>query len=235
MTIPEILEQLNEWGEASYKRILMNHGAVEPVLGVKISELKKIQKQVKQDYQLALELFETGIYDAQYLAGLIADDARMTKKDLNHWLAKSNSPAISSSVVSWVAAESPHGMELALKWITSKKEMNAQAGWTTLSCLVALKKDDELDLEKIKALLQQVEQTIHQQHGLVRYSMNTFVISVGCYISSLTADAMKTAKKIGTVTADMGNTACKVPEAVEYIEKVKKRGAIGKKRKTVKC
>jgi hypothetical protein len=34
---------------------------------------------------------------------------------------------------------------------------------------------------------------------------------------------------------DMGGTACKVPYAPEYIQKVQKRGAIGKKRKTAKC
>ena len=34
------------------------------------------QKRIKMDYQLALDLYETGNYDAMYLAGLIADDAR---------------------------------------------------------------------------------------------------------------------------------------------------------------
>jgi hypothetical protein len=47
--------------------------------------------------------------------------------------------------------------------------------------------------------------------------------------------ALQTAAKIGPVTVDMGGTACKVPSAAEYIQKVQKRGAIGKKRKTVKC
>ena len=44
--------------------------------------MKKIQKRVKMDYQLALDLYDTGIADAMYLAGLIADDAKMTRKDL---------------------------------------------------------------------------------------------------------------------------------------------------------
>jgi hypothetical protein len=33
----------------------------------------------------------------------------------------------------------------------------------------------------------------------------------------------------------MGDTACKVPFAPDYIRKVNQRGAIGKKRKTAKC
>jgi hypothetical protein len=33
----------------------------------------------------------------------------------------------------------------------------------------------------------------------------------------------------------MGGAACKVPLAAQYIQKVQKRGTIGKKRKTAKC
>jgi hypothetical protein len=40
----------------------------------------------RADYQLALDLYDTGIADAMYLAGLIADDAKMTQKDLQRWI-----------------------------------------------------------------------------------------------------------------------------------------------------
>ena len=46
---------------------------------------------------------------------------------------------------------------------------------------------------------------------------------------------MQTALKIGKVSVDVGDTACKIPYAPDYIEKIKKRGTIGKKRKTAKC
>lgn len=129
MTAPEILSELKKLGRDSYKKVLLNHGVAEPVFGVKIEEMKKIQKRVKKDYRLALDLYDTGVYDAMYLAGLIADDAKMTKKDLEHWLAKATSDALAQYTVAWVAAESPHGWELALKWIDSPKENTATAGW----------------------------------------------------------------------------------------------------------
>src|SRR5918999_1642854 len=127
MTADEILKRLKPLGKESYKKVLLNHGICEPVLGVKIEELKKIQKQVKKDHQLALDLYDTGIYDAQYLAGLVADETKMTRKDLRHWLATANCPTLCGTTVSWLAAESPHGRELALEWIDSKKKATAQA------------------------------------------------------------------------------------------------------------
>ena len=105
----------------------------------------------------------------------------------------------------------------------------------TLSGLVAIRHDSELDLEELKRLLQRVRDTIHRQPNRVRYVMNGFVIAVGSYVQALTDVALQTAARVGPVTVDRGETACKVPSASEYIEKVRKRGAIGRKRKTTKC
>ena len=235
MTANEIVEQLKPLGKESTKKVLKNHGINEPVLGVKIEDLKKIKKRIPADHKLALDLYDTGIYDAQYLAGMLADETKMTKKDLRHWLAKANCAALCGSVVAAVAAESAHGRELALEWIESKDENTAQTGWTTLGMFVSITDDAELDQAELKRLLQRVERTIHQAPNDVRYAMNVFVIEVGCYVRGLTDLAAATAGRIGRVTVDMGDTACKVPSAADCIEKVRKRGTIGKKRKTVKC
>ena len=86
MTANEILEEIRPLGSDSYKRVMFNHGVKEPLFGVKISDLQKIVKRIKKDYQLALDLYDTGVYDAMYLAGLIADDMRMTKENLQQWV-----------------------------------------------------------------------------------------------------------------------------------------------------
>jgi hypothetical protein len=236
MTAEEILKELKPLGSESYKRILCNNHAVrEPCFGVKIADLKKIQKRIKKDYQLALDLYDTGNYDAMYLAGLIADDARMAKQDLQRWAEKAEGGALAGATVASVAAGSSHGWEMGLKWIDSPKVEVAQAGWMTLGGWIALKEDRELDLEALKRLIERVQQTIHKAPDPVRYAMNHFIIAVGSYVKPLTEFAKKAAEKIGPVHADLGNNSCEIPSAVDYIRKGEKRGAIGKKRKTMKC
>ena len=235
MTAAEIINELKPLGLESYKKVMRVHGIPEPFFGVKIEELKKIQKRIKKDYQLALDLYDTGVYDAMYLAGLIADDARMTKKDLRGWLANANCSSLCEYTIPWVAAGSPHGHDLALKWIDSKDENTATAGWSTLSSLVSTKADEELDLAELKRLLARVRKTIHQQPNRVRYVMNGFVMAVGGYVKSLSDQALKTAHAIGTVIVDMGGTSCKVPYAPDTIEKIRQRGTVGKKRMSAKC
>lgn len=235
-TAASILAELQQLGTPSYKKVIMTHGAREPVHGVKISDLKVIQKRAGgTNHALALELWDSGVYDAMYLAGLMADDAQMTKRDLQRWLDAADCPGLSEYSVSWVAAGSPDGWEVATKWIASKKEREAAAGWSTLSGIVAMTADAELDLPAIADLLARVGKTIGKAPNRAKYTMNGFVAAVGTYCKPLSADALAVGKAMGVVEVDMGDTSCKVPSAVEMIDKVKARGNLGKKRKMVKC
>jgi hypothetical protein len=61
MTAAEIVKELKPLASESIKKVLLKHGINEPLLGVKVEELKKIQKRIKKDYHLALDLYYTGI------------------------------------------------------------------------------------------------------------------------------------------------------------------------------
>lgn len=235
MTAQQILSEIEPLGTEPYRRILRNHGVTGPLFGVKIEELKKYEKKIKKDYQLALDLFDTGVYDAIYLAGLIADESKMTKDDLRGWLEKASSDVVAEFAVAWVASEGPHGWELGLEWIDSTDEKAQIVGWGTLSSLVAVKDDSALDIQALRGLLERVRTTIHAQPDRVRYKMNGFVISLGSYVAELNFEALKAAEEIGKVKVFMGNTDCKVPFAPDYIRKVASMGRIGKKRKSARC
>ena len=235
MTVSEILSELQAMGSASTKNTLSRHGAAEPIYGVKVEDLKKIQKRIKVDHQLSLALFDTGVSDAMYLAGLISDPPKMSKEELQRWAEKATWSMISEYAVPWAAAESRYGMELGLKWIDSKQEKIVCTGWTTLSNIVLLKPDNELDVKLLESLIERVTKTIHEAPDRVRYVMNGFVIAAGGGVVPLKDKAIKAGKAIGKVNVNMGDTACKVPDIVGYIQKMEDKGVIGKKRKTAKC
>lgn len=235
MTVPEIMAYLEANGSESIKKILLKHGIREPFFGVKIEHLKVIQKQVKKDYQLAKDLYATGNADAMYLAGLIADDDQMSKADLQDWVNRAVSQNIIDYTVPWVATGSKYGYELALEWIDSADVNIATAGWSTLANWVSLHPDSELDMVSLRKLLQRVVEQIHIVSDRVRSTMNSFMISLGTYVAQLNAEVIEAAKKIGVVMVDKGGTACKTPDAIEYINKAISKGALGKKKKMVKC
>jgi len=235
MTTSDLLDELKSLGNPSIKKVLINHGAREPFFGVKTEDLKKIQKRVKTDHTLALELYDTGVSDAMYLAGLIVDDRKMTQDDLQRWVEGAYWSLLSESTVPWVAAESLHGREMALRWIDSDVDAIAGAGWRTLSSITGITADDELDIEELRGLMTRVRDTIHNQPNRVRSSMNGFIIACGVNVVPLTQFALECSEHIGKVSVTMDGTACKVPHAPEYIAKAVATGSVGKKRKSAKC
>ena len=235
MTLEDVMRELESKASPNTKKTYLRHGAPEPLFGVKVGDLKLILKKLKGQQGLALELYATGNSDAMYLAGLIADGAKMTKKQLESWVNKASWSMLAGYTVPWVTAEHPDAIAIATKWIDAKKEMKAVAGWSTLSSVVATVADDELPIEQLASLLDRVRNTIHSSANRVRYAMNSFVICLGTYVTPLAEQALKSAQVIGKVEVDMGNTDCQVPEAASYILKCRRGAPVAPKRKTTRC
>ncbi|MGA3047867.1 MAG: DNA alkylation repair protein [Terracidiphilus sp.] len=236
-TAASILADLKSKGKENTRKIYARHGmAADRVYGVSVAEMKAIAKTIKKQQDLALDLYASGIMDAMYLAGMVADGSQMTPKQINDWAeGAAHLQMIAEYTVPWVTVENPHSLDLALQWIQSPKEQIACAGWTTLSGLVAVKPDAELDLKKIESLLNTVVKGIRTAPNRVRYTMNGFIIAVGTYVQPLLKQAKAAAAKVGAVQVEMGETACEVPLATERIEKAEAEGRIGQKRKTIRC
>jgi 3-methyladenine DNA glycosylase AlkD len=236
-TVASVMAELKKKGSEQTRKIYARHGmATREMFGVKVADLKPIAKKIKGQQALACGLYETGNVDAMYLAGMVADGAQMSEKQLNDWAeGAAGAQMISEYTVAWVAVDHPQARELAKKWMKSKKEHVAASGWCTYSGLLATKPDDELDLREIEGLLAVIEKEIHGASNRARYTMNNFVIAVGTYVKPLLKQAKASAKKIGEVSVDMGETACTIPLASAYIAKIEAADRVGKKRKTIRC
>src|SRR5580700_11290997 len=236
-TVASILAELKKKGSAQTRKIYARHGMVtDNMFGVSVADLKIIAKTIKGQQALASELYKTGNMDAMYLAGMVADGSKMTPKELIAWAeGAANLQMIAEYTVPWVTVENPQARDLAMQWIKAKKEHVASSGWSTYSGLVATKPDDALDLAEIESLLGVAVKGIHSAKNRVRYTMNGFVIAVGSYVKPLGKQAKATARQIGVVSVDLGDTACNVPLATAYLEKIEAAGRVGQKRKTIRC
>lgn len=235
MTLEQTMAELAAKGSEATKRIFAKHGAKEPFFGVKVADLKLIQKKIRGDQVLALQLFATGNGDAQYLAGLVADGRKMTAAQLQSWAERASWSMVSGTIVPWVASEHPDGFALALKWIESPKEGVAVSGWRTLGAIAAVVPDERLDAKIYLSLLDRVAGAVSDAPEDVRYAMNEYVIMCGTYVAALGKKAIATARQIGKVEVDMGDTACRVPDAESYILKCRRGAPVAPKRKTVRC
>jgi 3-methyladenine DNA glycosylase AlkD len=236
-TAKTILADLKKRGNEKTRVIYSRHGMkADHVYGVSTAEMKSVAKTIRGQQALACELYDTGVMEAMYIAGMVANGAKMSSAELQAWAeGAADLQMIAEYTVPWVTVENPAARELALKWIDSNKERVAAAGWCTYSGLLATKEDSALDLAEIERLLERVTKEIHCAKNRVRYTMNGFVICVGSYVKPLLKKAKAVAAQIGDVSVDMGETSCQVPLAAAYIAKIEKAGRIGKKRKTLRC
>ncbi len=235
MKLKEVMAALQALGSPAVKTLWLKHGAKEPFFGVKIGDLKPLARKLKGEQALALELYATGNGDAQYLAGMVADGARMTRRQLQTWADQAAWRMIAGTIVPWVASEHPDGFTLAMEWIDSKKEQIAIAGWNSLGAWVTVHPDASLPLKELGALLDRVAKTLPGSPDRIRQAMNYFVIAVGAYVAPLGAKAIATARNVGRVEVDVGDTECKIPDAESYILKSRRGAPIAPKRKTVRC
>jgi 3-methyladenine DNA glycosylase AlkD len=235
-TLTTVLADLKSRATEQTRRTYIRHGhPPDHTLGVSSADMKLIAKTIKKQQTLACELYDTGIFEARYLAGMVADGAQLTTKQLQKWAdAAADMPMVSEFTIPWVALENPAARALALEWIASKKEHVASAGWATYNGLLITTPDDALDLPEIEALLKSIPTKITTAPNRVKSKMNSFVICVGTYVAPLYKQALATAKQLGAVAVDVGDTDCEVPLATERIAKNLASGRTAK-RKTIRC
>jgi hypothetical protein len=234
-TVTSVMEELRARASEKTRATYARHGmGLERTMGVSVADLKVVAKGLKGQQELAMELYATGMMEAMYLAGMVAVGSMMTRAQLKAWAkGAAGMSMIAEHTVPWVAVENALGRELAVEWM-GVREL-APSGWCTYSGLVATVADEALNLKEIEGLLGRVVKGIDAAANRERYTMNGFVISVGCYVRPLLGAAKAAAKKLGNVSVDVGDTACAVPVAEAYIAKVEGMGRVGVKRKTLRC
>lgn len=218
MKLPETLRQLESLGTEQNRKTYRRHGAGENLYGVSWADLGKLQKKIKKDHALAVELWATGNHDARILATMIADPKTMTSEDLDAWAA-SLSNYIETDAFSKLAAGSPLIREKIDRWTEADHEWIESAGWSLLAHL-SMGKDGDLPDDFYQRYLAVIEKDIHNRKNRVRHAMNSALIAIGIRNETLTKKATAAAARIGKVEVDHGETGCKTPDAAEYIQKV---------------
>lgn len=217
MEFREVMATLEEMGTAQNRKTYARHGARDPMYGVSFANLKKLQKKIKMDHRLFEQLWATGNTDARTLALMIVDPSQLTSARADTYLRELDYHLLVGMLASAVS-RSKHARAKMKKWTKAKKETTRQCGFDVLSHL--LKEDVEsIDDDECRGYLEQIEKDIHGSPNRARYAMNAALIAIGSFKPNLFDESIETARRIGTVEVDHGETNCKTPDAESYIRK----------------
>ena len=90
MTYTEVMAELKKLGTAQNIKIYKRHGAGDNLFGVSFANLNKLQKKIKVDHRLAVQLWESGNADARTLATMIVDPKQITSAQADKWIENLN-------------------------------------------------------------------------------------------------------------------------------------------------
>jgi 3-methyladenine DNA glycosylase AlkD len=228
MNFDEVMTQLEASGSEQTRKTYRRHGINGEMFGVSYATFGALKKKIKVDHELALKLWATNIHDAQVLATMIADPKLMSAALLDEWVKSLSSYAITDAFAKG-AVQAPSAQKKSEKWMNSKNEWTACAGWSILAQSTA---NAELADSYFEPYLETIEREIHARPNRVRYVMNSALISIGARSETLQKKALAVAEKIGKVEVDHGDTSCKTPDATDYILKT---FAHREKKKTAKA
>jgi len=220
MTYAEIMADLKKLGTAQNVKIYKRHGAGDNLFGVSFANLNKLQKKIKIDHQLAVQLWESGNSDARTLATMIVDPKQITSAQADNWI-ENLSHYMLIDLLAGLIARTSFAKEKMEEWMKSPQEFVRQCGYSILGEL--FKNGANISEADCRRYLKTIGKEIHSSPNRARHSMNGAVISIGVFKPALTKEAFATAKKIGKVEVDHGETGCKTPDAIDYIQKTLKR------------
>ena len=218
MTLAEVMRELEKSGSEQTRKTYARHGATGPMFGVSFATLKTLTKRIGVDHELALALWETGNFDARNLAVKIVDPALLTPSQLDRWVREMSPSRMCGGYVAMLAAEGPHAAAKLSEWLAAKDDRTRVAGWILAGQLA--QRDESTPDAFFEKRLTEIERTIHQAPNAGREGMNMAVIMIGGRSALLRKAALAAARRIGKVEVDHGDTACKTPDATEYIEKM---------------
>ena len=134
MTADEVLAKLKKLGKPGAAAIYRRHGAEGEVWGVSFADLGKLTKQIKTDHALATALWDSGVVDAQTLALMVADPAKLTPAEAESWLRAAKAPVLLGYLAKLVA-RTGFAREKMEAWVKSPDDFTRTGGYTLLGAL----------------------------------------------------------------------------------------------------
>ena len=103
MNAQGILTELKKLGKPVTAAIYRRHGSGDNVFGVLTSDIAKLQKRIKTDHALAIELWKTGNAEARILALQIADPGKLSYSEADTFAGEAESDFVGCYLSSLLA------------------------------------------------------------------------------------------------------------------------------------
>ena len=163
-------------------------------LGIYHQDLKLLAKEIGQNNQLALELFDTDIYEARILCSKIYNPKDITEELMEKWVVTFENWEICDSFCMGFFAQSKYALQKTEEWSQSDKEFIKRASFTIMASYGFANK--KAPNEVFERFLEIVLREVEDERIYVKKAVNWVLRNVGKRNIDLNKKAILTANKI---------------------------------------
>jgi 3-methyladenine DNA glycosylase AlkD len=163
-------------------------------LGIYHKDLKIIAKELGHNNELAIQLFETGIYEARILCSKMFKPSDMTEDLMETWVKTFENWEICDSFSMGLFSKSTFARQKILEWTSRESEFEKRAGFATIAayCMADKKADNEV----FKQFLPLIEREAIDDRLYVKKAVNWALRNIGKRNNDLNIKVKIVAKRL---------------------------------------
>lgn len=199
MTADEIIDELRELSDPAKVADLERYAIKTPKwFGIRAPELRafalEVKKLVADRHKVALELWQSGIYDVRAVAFMIDDPKRVTPEQMDAWCADFDNWATVDGACSCLFCRTPYAYDKAFEWAEREPEFEKRAGFSMMAYLAV--HDKKAPDEKLLAFLPVLEKHAYDERNFVKKAVNWALRQIGKRNLALNKLAVESATRI---------------------------------------
>lgn len=204
--------------ESSIKRYARQNEP-EPYYGVAMGTLTQFAKPYLKDNDLAQELWQTGILDAQLLAVQIVDPKTIEAEVLEQWCDPKVSTLVLDKLASKVIAVRKDAKDFESQLLASENIVQQKMGWALTIRRVIKGKLSEAELS---ALFEKIRQTLPNVEEPLKWTVNHCLCEIGVYYDDWTERCVAFGRENGAYADMKVSPGCTSAYAPEWIAVARK-------------
>ena len=201
MNKQQILSRLDALADADKIGIKENKFGIyaNNSLGVYHKELKAIAKEIGQDSELAVALYDTGIYEGRILCSKIFDPEQMSEEQMDRWAADFENWEICDSFCMGFFAKSTFALPKAHEWSRAEREFVKRAGFVVMAAYGFAHKESGNSV--FEEFLEPIEREASDDRLYVKKAVNWALRNIGKRNTDLQVKAINVANRLAVADA----------------------------------
>jgi 3-methyladenine DNA glycosylase AlkD len=164
------------------------------VLGVPVPTLRAMAKRMGRNHKLAQQLWSAGILESRILASLIDEPSRVTRRQMESWVADLECWADCDAVCGNLFDKTSFAVEKAVEWSARSEEFVKRAGFSLMAAMAV--HDKAAPDDRFLAFLPIIQREYGDTRNFVKKAVNWALRQIGKRNSRLYPAAIETAKNI---------------------------------------